>query len=143
MGLEASVSTAIHITDLDPMLPLMKQNVELNFPASDIQTPGSQSQRPAVTPSVYSWGSPPPPSLPLPPDVVLAADCVYFEPAFPLLLDTLKDLIGEGTACWFCFKRRRRADMGFAKDLKKAFTVVEIVPRTGVDDDWTRENLHL
>jgi hypothetical protein len=62
------------------------------------------------------------------PDVILAADCVYFEPAFPLLLTTLSDLLTlcPSATIYFCFKKRRRADMKFLKKAQKAFNVVEI-----------------
>ena len=60
--------------------------------------------------------------------MILAADCVYFEPAFPLLLTTLGDLLelcGDAVI-YFCFKKRRRADMQFMKNAKKMFRVNEI-----------------
>lgn len=62
------------------------------------------------------------------PDTVLAADCVYFEPAFPLLVQTLQDLLAlvPSATVYFCFKKRRRADMQFLKLARKAFTVTEI-----------------
>ena len=44
-------------------------------------------------------------------DVVLAADCVYFEPAFPLLVQTLEGLAsqnGETPDFLFCYKKRRK-----------------------------------
>jgi hypothetical protein len=44
-------------------------------------------------------------------DVILAADCVYFEPAFPLLIQTLKDLAGQNEKIpdfLFCCKKRRK-----------------------------------
>ena len=63
------------------MLSLMQRNTALN----ELQH--------AVNPCVYDWGEPTPPNLPTHPDVILAADCIYFEPAFPLLLQTLQDLI--------------------------------------------------
>ena len=71
-----------------------------------------------------------------------AADCVYFEPAFPLLQQTLRDLIGPKTMCYFCFKKRRRADMHFMRRVKKDFIVED------VDDDpdrniYARENITL
>lgn len=77
------------------------------------------------------------------PTVVLAADCVYFEPAFPLLLQTLQDLLAlwPGVTVYFCFKKRRRADMQFLKSAKKAFVVTELA-----DDDrpvFNREGLFL
>lgn len=77
------------------------------------------------------------------PNVILAADCVYFEPAFPLLLETLTNLLTlePDAIIYFCFKKRRRADMQFLKKAQKAFQVTEIV-----DDDraiFSREGLFL
>lgn len=77
------------------------------------------------------------------PNVILAGECVYFEPAFPLLMQTLKDLIAlnPDAVIYFCFKKRRRADMQFVKMAKKAFTVEEIF-----DEDrpvFSRESLFL
>lgn len=62
------------------------------------------------------------------PNVILAADCVYFEPAFPLLLATLEELLelSKDAVIYFCFKKRRRADMQFMKNAKKKFVVEEI-----------------
>ena len=123
------------------MLPLMQQNVAMNR-MSDV-----------VSPRVYDWGEPVPNGIPsdttcttttttTTPDIVLAADCVYFEPAFPLLHKTLLDLIGDNTVCYFCFKKRRRADMHFIKGIRKAFDVAI------VNDDpermkYSRESIHL
>lgn len=77
------------------------------------------------------------------PDTILAADCVYFEPAFPLLLQTLQDLLEvcPKATVYFCFKKRRRADMQFLKSARKTFQVTEIA-----DEDrpvFTREGLFL
>lgn len=80
-----------------------------------------------------------------PPDIILAADCCYFEPAFPLLLDTLEQLLHsrEGAVCFFCFKKRRKADLGFVKMARKRFDVKE----GGRDDperaQWQREGIFL
>lgn len=62
------------------------------------------------------------------PNVILAADCVYFEPAFPLLLATLDALLAlcKDAVIYFCFKKRRRADMQFMKNAKKKFVVDEV-----------------
>lgn len=77
------------------------------------------------------------------PNVILAGECVYFEPAFPLLMQTLKDLLAlnPDAVIYFCFKKRRRADMQFVKMARKAFAVEEIF-----DDDravFSRESLFL
>ena len=60
--------------------------------------------------------------------MILAADCVYFEPAFPLLLKTLEDILNlcPDAIIYFCFKKRRRADMQFMKSAKKIFELEEI-----------------
>jgi hypothetical protein len=43
------------------------------------------------------------------PDLILAADCVYYEPAFPLLVQTLSELaIDDKTEVLFCYKKRRK-----------------------------------
>jgi hypothetical protein len=79
----------------------------------------------------------------LKPNVILAADCVYYEPAFPLLLATLQQLLElcEEAVIYFCFKKRRRADMQFMKNAKKRF-VVEVIE--DVDrETFSRESLFL
>lgn len=77
------------------------------------------------------------------PNVILAADCVYFEPAFPLLLDTLTALfaLNADAVVYFCFKKRRRADMRFLSKAQKMFRVDQVV-----DEDrpiFSRESLFL
>ena len=42
------------------------------------------------------------------PDLILAADCVYFEPAFPLLVQTLSELSDSTTEILFSYKKRRK-----------------------------------
>ena len=130
VAIGCKTTKTLHITDQEPMFELMKQNIALNNLESKVSA------------SIYDWGTSTPSNLPAHPDVILAADCVYFEPAFPLLQQTLKDLIGEKTVCYFCFKKRRRADLQFMKVARKMFNVKE------VEDDpdkeiWSREGLFL
>ena len=115
---DVAYTPPILITDLDILLPLQSHNILLN----------------ALTPSsIFSaslpWGEPIPHLIPSSyhrPDMLLAADCVYFEPAFPLLLKTLDAMIGSNTVCWFCMKKRRSADKVFVKKLKKMFEVQDV-----------------
>jgi protein N-lysine methyltransferase METTL21A len=123
-------SDAVYITDQEAMLPLMRENIALN---------GLEGK---VAARVYGWGGAPPEDVPGHPDVILAADCVYFEPAFPLLQKTLEDLIGPNTVCYFCFKKRRRADMQFMKAIKKTL-VVEDVTDDPDREVYARENITL
>lgn len=126
LGCELEKGQKLSITDQVPMFALMEKNIALNHLES------------RVVPLVYDWGTAPPDELVGGevefPDVVLAADCVYFEPAFPLLLHTLGDLIGPDTICYFCFKKRRKADMRFIRDMMKKFAV-QFVEYAGRESD--------
>ncbi|KAI9048516.1 hypothetical protein LZ554_007349 [Drepanopeziza brunnea f. sp. 'monogermtubi'] len=107
----------IYTSDQENMVDLMQQNIKLN---------GLESR---VKEIVLNWGDPLPEAVvKVKPDLILAADCVYFEPAFPLLLATLEDLLElcEESVVYFCFMKRRRADMQFIKNAKKKFLVEEI-----------------
>lgn len=112
------------------MLALMHHNIELNNLVGKVEA------------KVYDWGQERPDSVPEHPDILLAADCVYFEPAFPLLQQTLQDLIGARTVCYFCFKKRRRADLHFMKAVRKMF-LVEAVEDDPDCDAYTRESIFL
>lgn len=130
LGCDTTFQKPLIVTDQCPMLALMHMNIALNNLSSTVDA------------AVYDWGSPPPPQLPGQPDIILAADCVYFEPAFPLLKQTLEDLIGDKTVCYFCFKKRRRADMHFIKSVKKVFDVIDVTD--DVDrPTYSRDNIHL
>ncbi|KAJ2933485.1 hypothetical protein H1R20_g3624, partial [Candolleomyces eurysporus] len=103
-----------------PLLPIMQKNVALNKLGSNVVV------------AELDWGSPIPTSIPKP-DIILAADCVYFEPAFPLLVQTLADLADTSTEILFCYKKRRKADKRFFSMLKKRFSWKEVM------DDPNRE----
>jgi hypothetical protein len=130
IALRFQLDHTLHLTDQIPMLALMERNIALN------------NLQDHVKPSIYDWGESAPDAVPQHPDIILAAECVYFEPAFPLLQQTMKDLIGPNTICYFCFKKRRRADMNFVKVMKKMF-VVEPIEDDPDKPVWSRENLHL
>ncbi|PGG97967.1 hypothetical protein AJ79_09022 [Helicocarpus griseus UAMH5409] len=126
-----AIDSPIYITDQIPMFSLMQSNIKLNG-FSDI-----------VHPAVLDWGNPLPEAVPSNPAIILAADCVYFEPAFPLLLSTLQDLLGDPrSVCYFCFKKRRRADLRFMKQARKLFNVVEVTDDPD-KDQYSKENLFL
>ncbi|KAF8558957.1 hypothetical protein OG21DRAFT_1372545, partial [Imleria badia] len=108
------------ITDQAPLLDIMHANVKLNQLESFVNV------------SELNWGEALPPGISQP-DLILAADCVYFEPAFPLLVKTLSGLATEQTEILFCYKKRRKADKRFFTLLKKEFDWKEI------EDDPSRE----
>lgn len=79
-------------------------------------------------------------------DLILAADCVYFEPAFPLLVSTLAALVPpppeRAPEVLFCYKKRRRADKRFFALLKKYFTW-SIVSDDPAQEKYSREAITL
>ena len=120
------------------MYALMLENIKLNDLSSTVNA------------AIYDWGTPLPATIiselqsrgKRKPDLILAADCVYFEPSFPLLKDTLLDLLqpepmtkedegpeaeNGGPVCYFAFKKRRKADWRFVKMISKVLEIEEIV----------------
>ncbi|KAA8907838.1 putative methyltransferase-domain-containing protein [Sphaerosporella brunnea] len=126
----------LFITDMEAMIELLHINVALN---------GLQD-RSEIKIELLDWADPVPEVIAQKPiDIIFAADCVYYEPAFPLLEKTLIDLVSENTVVYFCFKRRRRADLNFIKSIKKRVNMQEV---TEIKDDpnyaqYARENLFL
>lgn len=102
-----------------PLLPIMRCNVsmnnlcdnvkvaELNWSVCLLSYLTSCGMTPLIALHVCFRGSPIPPEIPRP-DLILAADCVYFEPTFPLLVQTLADLADATTEILFCYKKRRK-----------------------------------
>ena len=132
------IRAPVLITDQLPMLALMEKNIAINNLDSKAAA------------AIYDWGTPAPRSVvkvfeekrdSTHPDVILAADCVYFEPAFPLLLQTLGDLLGPETVCYFCFKKRRKADWRFIKQMMKDFDAMPVVYQKREADQ--REGIYL
>lgn len=122
VGLLAGVLGAhVCITDQAPLLAIMARNVQMNGLSACVDV------------AELNWGEPIPEDIPRP-DIILAADCVYFEPTFPLLVKTLADLVPDNrTEVLFCYKKRRRADKRFFTLLKREFSWAE------VHDDSERE----
>jgi len=121
---------AVWITDQAPLVDIMRHNVLLNELSSN------------VTASVLNWGEPLADCFPRP-DLILAADCVYFEPTFPLLVQTLSDLVvDEKIEVLFCYKKRRKADKRFFGLLKKKFTWTEVMDNPD-RETYSREQISL
>ena len=112
------------------MLDLMQENIQRNH---------LEDQVIAV---VLDWGVPPPEEVPSQVDVILAADCVYLESAFPRLVQTLASLVGAATTVFFCYKKRRRADARFMKMAGRVFTIEDVLDDPD-RDVYRKENISL
>ncbi|VDC06214.1 unnamed protein product [Peniophora sp. CBMAI 1063] len=111
--LAGALGARVYITDQASLVATMEKNIALNATIA-----------PNVRAAELNWGEPLSADLAGPYDLILAADCVYFEPAFPLLVQTLCDLLPPDakTETYFCYKKRRKADKRFFTLLKKYFT---------------------
>ncbi|KAJ1311289.1 hypothetical protein OPQ81_009787 [Rhizoctonia solani] len=123
VGLVAGLLGAeeVVITDQEQLINIMKENIELNNLQSRVRA------------SVLNWGEPMPPNLPSTVSAIIAADCVYVESAFPLLVSTLTDLNNTypNAEILFCYKKRRKADKRFFGILKRQFTWEEVADDPG------------
>ncbi|WVW81088.1 hypothetical protein I302_103079 [Kwoniella bestiolae CBS 10118] len=132
-------SCEVWVTDQSILLDLMKVNAELNLPST-------QHKR-NVHVAELNWGEDLPKSIPVKElDIILAADCVYFEPAFPLLVQTLCDLapIDKEVEILFCWKKRRKADKRFFAMLKKHFNQFPVDDdKPGAKEVYSREGVSL
>ncbi|KHJ32454.1 putative n2n2-dimethylguanosine trna methyl transferase [Erysiphe necator] len=132
VAMGCQINKPIYITDQENMMDLMRKNIKIN---------GLESMAQEL---VLEWGNPLPDEvLKRQPNLILAADCVYFEPSFPLLLTTLKDLsnLSSDTIIYFCFKKRRKADIRFLKAARKIFIVEE--PEDEDRVQFSRQGLYL
>lgn len=122
--------TEIIITDQSFLLPLMEANIRIN----------DLSGR--VIPRTLNWGEPLP-EFCRGVDLILAADCVYLEAAFPLLKSTLLMLTDEkDVPIIMAYKKRRNADRHFFKAMKKDFMINEISNYPEFEA-FHRDNVHL
>ncbi|WRT70527.1 uncharacterized protein IL334_007525 [Kwoniella shivajii] len=149
-------SSEVWVTDQEILLDLMEINAELNIPSPiPIPTPTwttsnitSVIGRRNVHAVELNWGEDLSDSdIPIEEiDLVLAADCVYFEPAFPLLIKTLCDLapVGKEMDILFCWKKRRNADKRFFSMLKKHFDQITIQDdKIGEKDMYGKQGVSL
>ena len=106
----------VNLTDIGILVPLMKDNIVVNGVSESTEA------------TELLWGTPlteKHDNI----DLVLAADCVYLEDAFPLLEDTLLQLTKDSEhqpMILMTYRRRRKADRKFFQRIKKHFDVVEV-----------------
>lgn len=91
----ATLGAHVILTDLDDLQDLLKKNIGVN------QTLITGS----ATAKVLKWGENTTDFLP-PPDIILMADCIYYEQSVEPLVNTLKALSGVDTCVICCYEQR-------------------------------------
>lgn len=126
----ANPSMRCYITDQKQMVPLMEANILIN------------QLEDRVFAQELNWGE----QLPeycKDVDLILAADCVYLESAFPLLEATLLQLTeSKPVPILMAYKKRRKADKRFFTSIKKHFVVTEIKEFPEYEA-FVRDSVHL
>lgn len=114
------VTANIIATDMAQLLPLLQDNIDLNQASDKIKA--QELSWSVFQPSNFSEQSRPKcyrgEPTDLKPDIILAADCVYLEWTFPLLVDTLKNLCTPSTTVLMSYKKRRRGKTSRAAGVK-------------------------
>ncbi|CCC71264.1 hypothetical protein NCAS_0G03850 [Naumovozyma castellii] len=126
----------VHITDIDQLVPLMQRNIELNGVSKEVVAEGLWWGEPLLESFAPSTVDNLPKTNVV--DLILAADCVYLEDAFPLLERTLLDLTESETppVILMSYRKRRKADKHFFNKIKKNFDVIEV-------KDFTKYEMYL
>ncbi|SMN22207.1 similar to Saccharomyces cerevisiae YNL024C Putative protein of unknown function with seven beta-strand methyltransferase motif [Maudiozyma saulgeensis] len=121
-----STDTHVSITDIGGLVPLMQRNIDANKVSGNTNA------------TELMWGEPLAKEY-RDVDLVLAADCVYLEAAFPLLERTLLELTNQEDnqpMILMTYRRRRKADWKFFKRIKHNFDVIEVT-------DFSRRSQYL
>ncbi|AET38818.1 putative protein-lysine N-methyltransferase Ecym_3328 [Eremothecium cymbalariae DBVPG len=126
----------VYITDIDTLCPLMARNVRMN------------NLEGRVHPRELFWGD----ELPAefrnkdsPVDLILAADCVYLEKAFPLLEMKLLELTANQEVqpvVLMSYRKRRKADKKFFLKIKKHFVITELTDFKRYDE-YIKQRTHI
>jgi predicted nicotinamide N-methyase len=112
----ASKGARVILTDLPEVVPLMQSNIQANahlFPSSN-----------CCEALPLAWGEKH--DIPLPVDVVVASDVVYWEHLFAPLAQTLQAICFPETVVFLSWQKRRKNDRLFFKMIAKHFTLEEI-----------------
>ena len=128
-----------------PLIPIMERNILLNGLQSHVTAAELdwcvcylilKIIAPRFTRALFQFyliivRAKPIPELLQPPDIVIAADCIYLEVTFPLLVSTLVALVPpppeRAPEVLLSYKKRRKADKRFFALLKTHFTWSSLV----------------
>ncbi|XP_063040065.1 protein-lysine methyltransferase METTL21D [Engraulis encrasicolus] len=132
----ATLGAHVTLTDLEDLQALLKKNINVN------QSLISGS----ATAKVLKWGENASDFLP-PPDMILMADCIYYEQSVGPLVDTLKTLAGPDTCVLCCYEQRTEGvnpemERRFFELLLQHFSSEEI-PAEQQDPEYNSPDIHL
>ncbi|KAK7092054.1 protein N-lysine methyltransferase METTL21D-like [Littorina saxatilis] len=111
----ASMGADVTVTDLAEFVPLMEHNIKEN----------ATSLTGKMHATTLTWGASISDGVPSAPDLVLLADCIYYEESLEPLVKTIHSLCCPTTRVLCCYEKR---DTGNKPELeRKFFELVEAV----------------
>eukprot|EP01117_Protostelium_nocturnum_P019301 TRINITY_DN8336_c0_g1_i1.p1 TRINITY_DN8336_c0_g1~~TRINITY_DN8336_c0_g1_i1.p1 ORF type:complete len:298 (-),score=104.39 TRINITY_DN8336_c0_g1_i1:211-1104(-) len=113
----AKIGAQVILTDQESLVPLMRENARLN---------GIQDQELLIEELWWGRGDCDKYTKDKPIDFIIASDCVYLEPTFAALTDTMHQLSNSETRIFMSFQKRRKADNRFWKIAQKKFKLIRI-----------------
>lgn len=128
--------TQVVITDLPKLVPLMELNIEKN----------RHNLLGNITAESLTWGEDISHFKP-PVDIVLVADCVYYQESINPLIQTINDLSDTNTVVFCAYEDRdignkSQMQVYFRTQLEKNFTIYEI-PSLDMDILYQSEDIHI
>ncbi|CAH1772923.1 unnamed protein product [Owenia fusiformis] len=137
VGIQAAcLGGNVTITDLKEFLPLMDLNIKNN----------AENITGTVVAKELKWGEDIS-SFKSPVDILLLADCIYYEESLEPLVQTIEDLSGPETMVLCCYEERTTGNKPmlqkkFFQLINKAFTTEEI-PQEKQDPHYRSEDIHI
>ncbi|XP_076437996.1 protein N-lysine methyltransferase METTL21D-like [Babylonia areolata] len=133
----ASLGANVTVTDLPQFVPLMELNIRDN--AASL---AGTAQAVALT-----WGTELDGTVPAAPDLVLLADCIYYEESLEPLVKTVHSLCGENTLALCCYEKR---DTGNKPEIERRFLQLmgevfdkDYVPTERQDPHFSSDDIHI
>jgi hypothetical protein len=142
IALAAAGAGPVVMTDLPHVVPLAAENARLNASAMAAAATGG-----CVVAVPHVWGDDAAPVLEAlrsadggagggPPDLIVAADCLYEPSVYPLLLRAIDALSGPHTRTVLCHRLRVYGERGFESSAEAAGFDVLIAPREELHADY-------
>ncbi|XP_060576625.1 protein N-lysine methyltransferase METTL21D-like [Ruditapes philippinarum] len=132
----ASYGAKVSITDLDQFVPLMQLNIDTN----------KQLFQHPVQAKELVWGSEVKTEY-QDVDILLLADCIYYEESLEPLIKTMDDLCGTDTCIYCCYEERTTDNKPalqrkFLHMVGKLFQI-EKIPLHRQDSQFCSEDIHI
>ena len=134
----AKLGATVYATDLEELVPLIRKNIDEN----------TCSMKGSIKGVALKWGAKGDVlGLHRTPDIILIADCVYYEESLHPLIETVRSLCGRDTVVYVSYEDREtdlKVELmkNFFELTRKYFDIKE-VPLSAQDPQYSSEDIHI